>query len=336
MPLTQISDLWVPEIWVPGVMEKANKLPLLLNSPAVVKNAQFDQFASGAGQSVNIPNFKDMTETDDEVQAEDTAPTTNKLTSGKQVAPMLNRVSAFSVTALSAAASGSDPVGAILQNIALTRLKQRQKALVYIMRGAFHTALTDVDNAIHNEDGASPAAANLIDADAFIDSVTLLGELAETADIGAIWVHPVIRGALLKQDENSFERTSENGGLVLETYKGYPLYTSVALVRDGTTSGKVYESYILTRNCIARGEKPQSTRQDMVDVASMMLDLDVPKNNIGLYDRTRSLVHPAGLQWTGTPAGESPTNAELATGGNWALAFSNPENCGMVRVTSNG
>jgi hypothetical protein len=31
-------------------------------------------------------------------------------------------------------------------------------------------------------------------------------------------------------------------------------------------------------------------------------------------------MHPRGLQWVGTAAGATPTNAELATPANWALA----------------
>ena len=334
--LTQIADLWVPEIWIPGISEKANKMPGLLNSPAVVKSPQFDDYASGPGETINLPNFKDITDTADGIQVEDTAPTPSKLTSGKQVAPMLNRVSSFSATALSASVSGSDPVGEILMGIAGARLKQRQTSLVYILRGAFATALAAIDNSIHNEEGTAAIAANLIDVDALIDTMSLLGELADHSAIGAIWVHPIIRTALLKQDENSFERTSENGRLVLETYKGIALYVSSSLSRAGTTDGTVYETYLMGRNVIARGEKPQTTAQDQIDAASLLIDLDKGKNNMTIYDRTRSIVHPAGMRWTGTPAGQSPTNAELATAGNWALAFSSADRVGIARITTNG
>ena len=31
-------------------------------------------------------------------------------------------------------------------------------------------------------------------------------------------------------------------------------------------------------------------------------------------------MHPRGVRWIGTPAGQTPSNTELATSTNWALA----------------
>jgi hypothetical protein len=41
----------------------------------------------------------------------------------------------------------------------------------------------------------------------------------------------------------------------------------------------------------------------------------------GVIWRDGYIFHPVGASFTGTPAGDTATNAELATTGNWALGF---------------
>src|SRR5262245_25306862 len=100
MPVTAIADLWVPDIWIPGVTEKMHNLLNVLNSGILVQTDEMNRLASGAGATVNVPFYKDVTDDDDEVQVEDTEPTPGKIAALKQVAPILNRVKAYSATAL--------------------------------------------------------------------------------------------------------------------------------------------------------------------------------------------------------------------------------------------
>ena len=94
-------------------------LPSVLNSGILVQTDEMNQLASGAGATVNVPFYKDSTDDDDEPQVEDTESTIGKMASGKQVSPVLNRVKAYSASALSAAVSGSDPVSEILSQLAV-------------------------------------------------------------------------------------------------------------------------------------------------------------------------------------------------------------------------
>jgi hypothetical protein len=66
------------------------------------------------------------------------------------------------------------------------------------------------------------------------------------------------------------------------------------------------------------------------------MDGDAAKNNIALYDRTRFLMHVVGTKWKGSPAGQSATNAELATAGNWELAYTSAARVPAVRIQTNG
>src|SRR5262245_20254354 len=99
MAIASISSVWTPDIWIRGMREKQLTYPSILNSGIAVSTPEFDALASGAGIAVNVPFFKDITDQADEVQVEDTAPVTiNGVSSGKMVAPLLNRVTKNAAT----------------------------------------------------------------------------------------------------------------------------------------------------------------------------------------------------------------------------------------------
>lgn len=340
---TAISDLWVPSIWVQGLNERLNTFPSLLTSGIAQRNELFDGYAAGAGTSVNLPYFRDITDQADAVQVENAQPTRQVIGSGKQIAALLNRETANDATALAKQVSGATPVDAILGQLAVRRQKQRQTTLLNISRGLFDFSavpnnatgcLRNVRYDIFLEAGATPPAAQMISGPAFIDAVSLLGE--RTADVvgGAIVMHPTVRATLLKLDQISFEHFSTQEGIRLETYKGLRVFVSNLLRRAGATSGFVYDTYIFAPGVFAWGEKEQ--RGDVVDVASLSYWHDTPKNVEEIYDRSRFILHPNGCKWVGTPAGQSATNAELATAANWNLDYQSADRCGIVCLRSNG
>lgn len=340
MPHTTIANLWTPQIWIPTIDERARSLPSLITSPVVQQSPLFDSAASGGGTAVNLPFFQDFSDADDAIQAQNTATTVNNLTGGTNVAPVLNREVAFGTEALAKAVADNDPVAAITRGISLNRQKRMQKTLLSILRGLFAfnaapataAALSACRSDVSSETGASPAAGQLIDSTKFNNATALMGELQGNLINGVVWMHPLIRAALLNADANSFERLSR-GDLVLETYKGIPVYVSNLLSRAGTTSGTTFDTYVIAPGAIAWGMKPQI---DGVDTASLQYERDPSKNQEAIYDRTRAVIHVNGTRWTGTPSGQSATDAELRTSTNWALAFQSADRCGIVQIRTNG
>jgi hypothetical protein len=344
MATTSIADLWTPDIWITGANERMNTLPALISSPIVKRVPEFDALAAGGGITVNVPYFRDITDQADAPQVEGTQPTMQKLTSGKQIAPMFNRETGLASSSLAASVSGADPVANILSQIAVRRQKQRQAALVNILRGIFGFsnapagagALSAVRNDVFLEAGANPASAQLISPFVFADTIARLGELADTTIGGGILMHPLIRAALIKQDQIAFEHYSTQEGTKLETYKGYRVFTSNLLVRAGGVSGYVFDTYIFAPGVFAWGEKPQVDGTNRADAASMRLWVNPQTNVEEIYDRTRFLLHPNGLRWIGTPGGQSAANSELATAANWSLDYATADRCGIVCLRSNG
>src|SRR5438132_3754622 len=186
MAIATISNLWTPDIWIQGMREKQATFPSVLNSGVAVRNAIYDGIATGAGVSANIPFFKDITDQADAIQVEDTAPAIQGITSGLQVAPILNRVTNNRVTALAAQVSGAKPVAEFTDVLTVRRLKQRNATLVALLRGAFAglgaygatAALDDVRLDSFDETGNDATSTQTMGADLFITAKALLGELA--------------------------------------------------------------------------------------------------------------------------------------------------------------
>ena len=351
MPSVRISDLWTPQIWGNQVREKQATFPSILNSAAVMNSPLLGQIASGAGVAANIPTWRDITDQADEVQVEATAPVnTNGITTSNQVAPILNRVSKSGVEALAAQVSGGDPTEEITLQLAARRLKQRQSTLIPILRGAFGTSagaalgnaapLAAVRLTIGDETGAGAGAAELMSPDAFINAKALMGELADGLRAGALFMHSTVRATLEKLDASSFKSGIQSGlPFQIDTYRGVPVFICDALVRNGTTSGQVYDTYLLSNGVIGLGEKPQvvgTIDRPIIDVASLNYQADPNTNSEYIYDRTRVVLHLNGMRWTGSPAAQSATNAELGTFGNWALAYQSANRVGAVCIVSNG
>ncbi len=345
MPQTTIANLFVPPVWLKTIREKMSTFPTLASSGIVANSPALDAAASGPGIQVVVPTFKDISDQDEANQVESTGPAVDGITTGDMVAPVMNRVKAWGSSSFAPQLSGEDPVGEITAQIADNRLKRRQKVILSLLRGAFAglgarvaaAALSAVRSDNFIETGNSATSAQLISTPMFIRAVSLMGELRDGLMGGAIYCHPNIRAALEILDAASFKSGVESGlPFRVETFRGIPIFTSNSLVRNGTTNGFVYETYILANGIIGAGAKAQSQR--VGDMSSFLLKEDEHTNDITLYDRTRQILHLNGMKWVGTPANaqQGPTNAELAVPANWTLTFASPQTIGAVLLRTNG
>lgn len=346
---TQIGDLWVPEIWQGTMAERVISEPNFLNSEVVIGSAELRAAAAGPGTDVNIP-FLIEPNPADQVQKERTAPTIGKLTSGTQRTAILQRVSPLGATAIAKQLSGSDPVSAILGFIVGIRYRQRATALWSQLKGLYGIAAT-VDAATgafralrldHFSETLNTTPANFVDSDMVLDALDLMGEAKVRLEGGIAWMHPKIETALGKQDQIEVIRNSE-GKIVLKAYKGMRVITDERLVRNGTVSGKVYTTFFAARASIAMEEKPQIVTNLAGEVAALQLSLnDIALNETAIYDRTRYILHPQGAKWSPADVtdfnedGGTPANADLEDPANWALAFNDARNVGIVCLRTNG
>lgn len=351
MPSTTISNVWSPAVWIQGIDEVVATNPAFITSGAVMASPFLDAIASGPGTTANVPFFRDLSDDSESIQVELTGATVGNHRSATQICTILNREIAWGSGALAAAVTGSDIVGDITRQIGVAQQKRMQEAVISTLRGlyafgsapgtnsALSTAATAVAGTRYDisiEAGNSATSANLISSAGFNLAVGLMGELGDSlVASGAILMHPQIKASLLNQDSSNWSTVPVSGQPSrLQTYKGIPVFLSNRLRRAGATNGFVYDTYLLGAGAVGLGRKPQVG--DMVDAASLQYERKQSTNEEIVYDRTRYLVHINGVAWTGSPAGQSATNAELATAGNWALRFGTPDRCGVVQIRTNG
>ena len=306
MAVTQISDVIVPDVFNPYVVERTAELTQLYLGGIISNNAELNALAMAGGKSINMPFWNDLTG-DDEVLSDAGALTPAKIDSGQDVAALLMRGRAWQVNDLAKALSGDDPMGAVADLVAEYWARKFQAVLIASMSGVFADNVandsTDMVIDIAVEDTASYTAATQISVDAIIDSGGTMGD-SETKITG-ICVHSDVYRALRKLKALD-EVQSTDGSVSVRTVDG-----KVVMVDDscpkvaGSTSGFKYTSYVFGDGAfgMGNGAAPVPTETDRDTLAG---------NDI-LITRNHFIMHPRGIKATGVGvAGSSPTNAELA------------------------
>lgn len=353
MNYTRIQDLWSPPVWREAAREAIIAQPSFLNSEVVVSTPEMNEIASGPGTSVEVP-FVIEPDVDDQVQRERTAPTINRLTAGRQRAPILQRVSPLGATAISRQISGKDPVREINAIMMTLRRRQQEKIVKAQLAGLFAFsaapaaavgALRALRRDLFVEVAANITSAHLIDDDKVLDTLALAGEAKVRFTRGVVFMHSVVETALLKQQRIQ-TITNANGEIVLRLYKDMRVVVDDRLTRAGTGAGTppVYFTVFAGRGAIAYGEKPQIYTGEAGEVAAVQLDTtQVSTNDVVIYDRRREILHVQGAQWNpqaGVPAnatdGGTASNAELSDPANWALGFSDVKNIPLAVLRTNG
>jgi hypothetical protein len=352
MATTTIGDLWIPAIWVAAMRERQATFPALFGSGVVARADLYDLIASGAGVSANVPFLNDITDQADEVQVENVDAVNDQNQPGSaQLFPICNRVKKNSSSALAKQLSGADPMSAIIDQMTMNRLKNRQNTLIAMLRGLFGTAgAVNPNSALKNvllqyngnepftENGNAATEDQLMNPDKFIDAKALMGELGDTLKGGCLLMHSNVRARLEKLDALNFKTTVKPSELPFEitTYRDIPIFISDSLKRVGTGNGFVYDTYLVANGIVGYGEKPQ--QGDTTDVASLQYFRDRGANKETIWDRTRFMLGVNGTKWVGNPANPNngPSNAELQAIANWNLVFQSANRVGAVAIRTNG
>ena len=84
MPVTKLSDVIVPELFTPYVVNRTMELSALFQSGIITNNAEFDRLASEAAPIHQMPFFEDLSGDSEDI-IEDQDLTAKKITSNKDV-----------------------------------------------------------------------------------------------------------------------------------------------------------------------------------------------------------------------------------------------------------
>ena len=331
MAATKVSDIIVPEIFNPYVVQRTAELSLLVRSGIVVPDPQMDVLASAGGTLINMPFYNDLTG-DDELLVDTADITVNSIGTDKDIAALLTRTRAWGVTDLAKSLSGDDAMMAIGDLVANFWARAEQKTLIKTLTGVFADNIandaSDHVKDVSIADGVNAVTANLIGATSVIEASALLGDAM--MGLTAIAMHSVCYANLQKLNLIDFTPTNvQNVGF--GTYLG-----KTVIVDDGCpsvaggTSGKVYTSYLFGAGAIARGEgsPEQPTEMDRDSLGSGGTDI--------LITRRHYILHPRGIKFTsGSVVAKTPTNSELALAVNWDRVYES-KNIRMVALKTNG
>lgn len=304
---TTLSDVIVPELFTPYVIQRTMELSALFNSGIVERNAEFDRLASEAAPVHTMPFFADLTgDPEDVVEGADL--TAAGIESKTDVSTTIRRAKMWSSTDLAAAMAGSDPMKAIGDLVAGFWARSMQKELVSELKGIF--ASESMADHVLNISGNTGVAAN-ISATSFFDALQKMGDAADT--LTAVAMHSATKTYLMKQNLITTQRDSSDASF--DVYQGRRV-----VVDDGCpVADGVYTTYLFGERAVAFGEGspvgfvPTETTRD-------------PKKGSGvdyLINRHTFILHPRGIKWTNKTRAHAETvsRKELEDGTNWKRAY---------------
>lgn len=313
---TTLSDVIVPELFTPYVINKTMELSALVQSGIITNNAEFDRLASESAPIHNMPFFEDLTgESENVVEGADL--TANKIASNKDVSTTIRRVMMWSATDLSAALAGKDPMAAIASRVGAFWARDMQKELIAILSGVFESAKMKTSHVL--DISALEGAAGVIGASSFIDACQLLGDAQ--GQLTAVAMHSATKTVLKKK--NLIETERDSNSVEFDTYQGRRV-----IVDDGCpVSAGVATTYLFGAGAVALGNGSP------LNFKATETDRDKKKGSgvDYLINRRCYILHPRGIKWTNAKRAnvESPSRLELADKTNWERVYE-PKQIRMV------
>lgn len=337
MATTRLSDVIYGPLFLPTTIQRIAQLSRIRNSPIVSSDAEIQRFANGPGDIVQMPFWNDLSG-DSNVSTDDPAQSAvpNKLTQGQDTARKIRRNNGWQSANLVAAVLAEDPLDVVAQLIAEYWVREEQVVLGKTITGVF--AASSMSGNVLNvasEDPAGNSGANAVmfDAEVAANAYALLGEYGQS--LSAVLMHSRVFWNLHAARAIEYGKDPVTG-LDFTRWDGKDVFVSDQCPRvAGTTSGYKYTSYLFGNGAIAYAEATGDGGPKKPVEISSVAEAGNGEGVETVWYRRAWVMHPRGVAFTGTPAGNSATNAELATGTNWTRKY-DPKLIRMVAVTTNG
>ena len=313
MAATRLTNVIVPEVWNPYIIERTAELSALWQSGIVAPVADLDAFVAQGGNTINLPFWQDLSGNSEVVSATGGALTVNAIDAAQDEAVVLARGKAWGVNEMAAQLTGSDPLRSIGDLVAEWWARDMQDTLIAILTGIFDS-MGDESPAVNISDiSEDSGSASIIDADAIMDAQQLLGDAK--GKLTAIGMHSAVENYLAKQEIIDYVQPSTVGPRI-------PMYQDKRVIVDdshpGNTvsgvSGTVYDTYLFGAGAIGYAEG--TTHLTAVETARVEL-----QGEDILINRRNFILHPRGVRYSAASTGGGPTNATLETGTNWTRVY---------------
>lgn len=302
MPAVKISDIIVPIVFNPYIIQETNRMDTFVQSGVVSNDPALDVLASSGGNIVNMPFFNDLTG-DSEELSDIAALAVNAITTGQDKARLQMRGKAWGVNDLASALSGADPMQVIGSKVAKFWVGERAKVLFNSLAGIETTlAATNVYDI-----SAAVGALAVINGKETLNAKQKLGDNA--SKLTAIAMHSATY-TKLQQDDLIIYFPTPDTSVMMATYLGYKIIVDDACpVAAGT-----YTTYLFGVGAfgLGNGAAPVPTETDRDTLAGEDI----------LVNRQHFILHPRGIKWNEAACvGKTPTFAEIATAANWTKVY---------------
>lgn len=315
MAITKLSDITQLPVHVSDyILQEALETNAFYQSGIIRTDvgAELQAMLNAGGKEVVFPFFNDLTGSGQILDEADNL-TIGKVTTGSGKAPVFERGEVWGSTDLVADFLGNDPMKLIADRVAAFWSRKYAANLLAVCAGAVGAVTANVLDI----SGLSGAAA-VIDADTFIDAKSLLGDRSDK--LTAIAMHSKTKAALEKQNLITYITPTEG----LKETIAYYGDKRVIIDDTMTVSSGVYTSYLFAAGTILFGEGGVKVPEEVERQAL------VSGGQEYLVSRKRWIMTPTGISWTGTPTKLTPSDAEVATTGNWTLKY-DQKNIGIVK-----
>lgn len=338
---TRISDGFVPDVWY-GWMNKDTTEKTAIFSSGILRSSQeMAASLSGGGRTFNMPFWKDASDSEPGIASDDPAveSTPEKLSSGKDIARRQLRTYSVSVADLTPVLTGGDPLGRLRETSARYWERHFQRTLVKTLTGIFADNAanfsSDMINDISLDTAATVTAAELVGAEAIMDTAQTMGD--NKGGLSAIIMHSAVQTRLAKLNLIDTIRDSE-GQIVFETYMGYRVIVDDNVrkltVANGDTANRTkYWTYLCGAGALAWAESPTATPAEVKREPAQGNGMGVET----IYMRRQYVMHVPGIKWTDTAvAGEFPAYADLANVSNWSRVYAERKQIPLALLVTNG
>lgn len=337
-PITQISDVVVPEIFTSYIQQLTEEKSRIIQSGIMTVDDAITSLLAGGGLTFNVPSYKDL-DNDEERVSTDTAvddftggtarPDPNKIGTATEVAVRLSRNNSWSSADLTSTLAGSDPMAAIANRVSDYWARRLQAACVATVNGVVADNTTNDSGDYTNDVSGSVFADGVTNftTESFIDTALTLGDSMDK--VTSMVVHSVVFARMQKNNLIDFIPDAR-GEVSIPTFLGRQV-----IIDDGVPfSGSVYETWLFGSGFLRYGRG--------IPKVPTEIEREAGGGNGGgqeiLYNRVEWAIHPQGHAYTGTAPNGGPSNAattnNLADAGSWNRVYTERKQIPFARMVT--
>lgn len=336
MATVQIANIYNPLVFNAAVQEQQLQLNRFIQSGVAVVDPMLTAMANTGGNIGELPFYKPLGTEEPNYSTDNPASlsTPANITSDKMVYRLASQNKSWSVMDLARELALEDPVAAITGRIGQYWATNNEKRIIQSVRGVIaDNKLNDSSDMLFDISvaaGGTVTDANKIDANAIIDTVQTMGDHGEL--LAAIAMHSVVYRRLQKQ--NLIDYIPDARGEI-----NIPVYQGKRVIVDDTLTGITYDTTKTYYDTVLFGAG-QFVLGDGQPVVPSEIKRNPDAGNGGgewqIYSRRSDIIHPLGFKFlSASVAGQSATQAELATAANWDRVY-NRKNIALAVLRSNG